>query len=395
MSLTSFIKQTEVRKKFREQFPKPGFNIKKQLLFPPLTKNYMEVGAAFDYLFRFGLKRNNPKAAERRWVAELALRDMPGFTLDLVTDKSYFEPDWEIIGSYVHTRHPQLFPSYLPGPELTGERFERVRTLVGKVCRDSEKANRVILEAKKKPKERFDRLKSLLEKVYRNSKRANRIFLEAEKKSKKSEEKLERFKSLVGKVYQNCERANRVILEAKSSYSHFLKSGRLTKHLIKSAIFLARLDGKLWGSVPVEKLDLDNVDEKDITDLRNLIKAVNWDDFKAKKNCLLNPTFGEASRLVGGADADVVIDDTLIEIKTTKKCELKRDYFNQLIGYYCLYCIDGVDGLPKKRRIKNFAIYFSRQAYLHVLPLNQCIDNQRFTEFFEWFKDKVENYAKR
>lgn len=306
MSLTSFIKQTEVRKKFREQFPKPGFNIKKQLLFPPLTKNYMEVGAAFDYLFRFGLKRNTPKAVEEMWVAELALRDMPGFTSDSVTGKSYFEPDWER-SIYEHTGR-----------------------------------------------------KLLMERKYRIS-----------------------------------ERANRVILEAKSRYSHFLKSGRFTTDLIKSAIFLARLDGKMRGGVPPEKLDLDNVDEKDITDLRNLIKGVNWDDFKTRQICLLNPTFGEASRLVGGADADVVIDDTLIEIKTTIKCELKRDYFSQLIGYYCLYCIGGIDGLPKKRKIKNFAIYFSRQAYLHFLPINQCIDNQRFTEFFKWFKDKVENYTKR
>lgn len=322
MSLTSFIKQTEVRKKFLEQFPKPRFNIKKELIFPPLTKNYMEVGAAFDYLFRFGLKRNNPKAAERRWVAELALRDMSGFTSDLVTGKSYFEP--ELIGDHVRYNYPELFGS--------------VRVM----------------------DKNIDRIKSIFDKVHRNS-----------------------------------ERANRVILEAKSRYSRFLKSGRFTTDLIKSAIFLARLDGKMRGGVPSERLDLNNVDEKDIADLRNLIKGVNWHDFKARQICLLNPTFGEASRLVGGADADIVIDDTLIEIKTTIKWDFKRDYFSQLIGYYCLYCIGGVDGLPKKRKIKNFAIYFSRQAYLHFLPINQCIDNQRFIEFFKWFKGKLENYAKK
>ena len=324
MSLTSFIKQTEVRIKFREHFQKPRFNIKKEPLFPPLTKNYTELGVAFDYLFRFGLKQINPQAVERMWVAELALRDMPGFTLDLETGKSYFDEPGDLIGYYVRDNYPELFGS--------------VRLM----------------------NKNIDRIKSVFDKVYRNSARADSI-----------------------------------IREAKTRYSRFLKSGRFTTDLIKSAIFLARLDGKVWGGVPAEKLDLDNVDEKDITDLRNLIKAVNWDDFKARQICLLNPTFGEASRLVGGADADVVIDDTLIEIKTTIKCELKRDYFSQLIGYYCLSCIDGIDGLPKKRKIKNFAIYFSRHAYFHFLPINQCIDNQRFIEFFEWFKDKVENYAKK
>lgn len=305
MSLTSFIKQTEVREKFQEQFPKPRFHTKKELLFPPLTKNYTEAGMAFDYLFRFGLKRNNLKAVERRWVAELAFRDMPGFTLDLVTGKSYFEPDWEI-SIYEHTGH----------------------------------------------------------------------------------------KPLMKRKYRISERANEIVLQAKKEYARFLNSGRLTKRLIKSTVFLARLDGKLRGGVPAEKLDLDNVDEKDITDLRNLIKAVNWDDFKARKICLLNPTFGEASRLVGGADADVVIDDTLIEIKTTKKWELKRDYFNQLIGYCCLYCIGGIDGLPKNRKIKRFGIYFSRYAHLHMLPIGELIDQQRFAKFLRWFKAKLQNYTK-
>jgi len=330
MSFTSFINQTEIRIKFREQFAKPRFHAKKELLFPPLTKNYMEVGAAFDYLFRFGLKRNNPKAVERRWVAEAALVEMPGFILDLETREAYFEP--ELIGDYVRANYPELFDSIIK--------------------ENTDGSIRII-------KKSADSIKSLFEKVYRNSKRANQI-----------------------------------VLQAKKGYARFLNSGRLTKRLIKSAVFLTRLDGKLRGGVPAEKLDLDNVDEKDITDLRNLIKAVNWDDFKARKICLLNPTFGEASRLVGGADADVVIDDTLIEIKTTKKWELKRDYFNQLIGYYCLYCIGGIDGLPKNRKIKRFGIYFSRYAHLHMLPIGELIDQQRFAKFLRWFKAKLQNYTK-
>lgn len=317
MSLTSFIKQPEVREKFREQFPKPRFSIKREMLFPPLTKNYTEVGAAFDCLFRFGLKRNNPKAVERRWVAELALRDMPGATPVAGTDEVFFEPECILLNE--------------------GFSFRDLK--------------------------QFEHNELAKKKVHRAEQRFRRV--------------------------------NQILTEGKKRYSHFLESGRMTKLLIESAILLARLDGKVRGGVPAERLDLDNVDEKDITDLRNLIKGVNWHDFKARQICLLNPTFGEASRLVGGADADVVIDDTLIEIKTTKKCELKRDYFNQLIGYYCLYHIDGIDDFPKKRKIRNFAIYFSRQAYLHLIPINQCIDNQRFIEFFEWFKDKVENYGNK
>ncbi|MCD6423792.1 MAG: hypothetical protein J7L42_06735, partial [Elusimicrobia bacterium] len=85
--------------------------------------------------------------------------------------------------------------------------------------------------------------------------------------------------------------------------------------------------------------NLGNVDEKDVKDLKKLISTVKPEYFKAKKICILNPTFGIASQLVGGADCDLVIDDAIVEIKTTKKLELMRRYFDQLIGYYILYNI--------------------------------------------------------
>ncbi|RLJ00615.1 MAG: hypothetical protein DRP08_06425 [Candidatus Aenigmatarchaeota archaeon] len=51
--------------------------------------------------------------------------------------------------------------------------------------------------------------------------------------------------------------------------------------------------------------------------------------FKPKKICILNPTFGRASELVHGADCDLVIDDTIIDIKTTQETKFRRDYFSQ------------------------------------------------------------------
>ncbi|MDA8053513.1 MAG: hypothetical protein M0012_05085 [Deltaproteobacteria bacterium] len=92
---------------------------------------------------------------------------------------------------------------------------------------------------------------------------------------------------------------------------------------------------------------------------------------------------------MGGADADLVIDDTIIDIKTTKKLAPDRNYFNQLLGYYTLYCISGFDGINYKPEINNIAIYFSRYAYLHVIPLSKVIDYSTFPMFIEWFKKRA------
>jgi len=37
MSLTSFLNKKDVREKFREEYPKPRFDIKKEILCPPLN----------------------------------------------------------------------------------------------------------------------------------------------------------------------------------------------------------------------------------------------------------------------------------------------------------------------------------------------------------------------
>jgi len=68
MSLTSFLNKKDVREKFREEYPKPRFNIKKEILCPPLTQDYGLVGTAFDYLLRFYIKYSNPKAITKQWV---------------------------------------------------------------------------------------------------------------------------------------------------------------------------------------------------------------------------------------------------------------------------------------------------------------------------------------
>ncbi len=96
-----------------------------------------------------------------------------------------------------------------------------------------------------------------------------------------------------------------------------------------------------------------------------------------------------ASKLVGEADGDLLIDDLLIDVKTTKELSLEREAFNQLIGYYSLYKIDGIDGAPPQHEVKRLGIYFSRYAYLHVIRVEDVIDAQRFPQFLEWFKERA------
>ncbi len=265
MSLTSFIKNPDVRKKFVETFPLPKIELKAELKAPPITKHYGLVGTAFDYLLRFYIKRSNPNAITKEWVAENALSRIPG-----------------------------------------------------------------------------DVLKNKLKKTVDN---------------------------------------------AKKVYLKYLENGVLSDDVLKTTILLAKID-LIYRAGYIDP-NIDKVDEGDIQDLRNLINLVDKNLFTANKICLLNPTFGKASRLVGGADADIILDNQIIDFKTTKNLKLKKEDFHQLIGYYILSLIGGIDEADKYLEIKTISIYFCRHGKLLQLPAPPA-NSLKTKNFIRWFKEKTQ-----
>jgi len=292
MSLTTLITEPEVRDQLKKLIRRPDFDGKRKLLAPPLTKNYMLVGTAFDYLFRFYLKRMNPQAIESSgWVAENSLDELFGFKNGFAHNLDTNEID--VI------------------PELADQEDEAM----------------------------FNKIKNILS-------------------------------------------------ESRNIYQAYLKTGRVTEKLLRSAIQLAKLDGIFRGGL-TGQMDLADIDKRDLNDLQKLVNAIPAGDFKEKTVCVLNPTFGEASRLVGGADADVIIDDTLIEIKTTQKCRLLSNHLRQLAGYYCLYRISGVTGVPADKPLRRLGVYFSRYGYLYTVPITKCWKARDFKAFLSWFEDFI------
>lgn len=273
MSLKSFLEENQdVKKKFKQEFLIPKFNIRKKLLAPPLTKNYSLVGTAFDYLLRFYIKYLNPNVImiTEKLAAEI--------TLELIKDD-----------------------------------------------------------------------KNLYEK------------------------------------------ASKIISDARKNYSIFLQNGKINNNLIKSALLLAQLE-LIYRAGPSYLENIRNkigiIDSKDIKDLKKLISIVNPRIFRAKYLCILNPLFKNIPLLIGKADADLVIDDMISEIKTTKEFKLKRKHFNQLIGYYVLYKLGGIYKMPSKYKINKLGIYFSRYGYLHVIHIKDIFDKNKLQNFLKWFKKR-------
>ena len=180
-------------------------------------------------------------------------------------------------------------------------------------------------------------------------------------------------------------RARRIVQTAKEHYQSYLGSKREKKpseELIRASVGLAQLD--LFYRIGL--LDLIRVEKAVVEDLSNLLALVDPANFKAKRTCVLNPTFGSASELVGGADADLFLDGTLIDFKTTKHLEMKRDIFNQLFGYYCLSHIGRIRGCRSK--VTAIAVYYARYGILYRLPISSFVD-QRFPAVLKWFQGRA------
>jgi hypothetical protein len=295
MSLSSFLEKKDVKDRFRTEFNKPRFSVKKELRGPPRSKRYSLVGTAFDYLLRFYLQHIHPEAVRWQWVAEKGLSALARETLDCV--------EYDIDAGTL-------------------------------ILHSSTKASRRLID------------------------NGRRIF-------------------------------NRAWIE----HERYLASGKLTDALVKSTIYLAQLD-TIFRSGYIDE-NLGRAYRADVEDLKHLLALVDMRMFAASQMYLLNPAFGEASQLVGGADADLLIDDTLIDVKTTKNLEFRRDTFNQLMGYVVLHEISGIGELDPKARILKIGVYFARFGYLHVLDLKDIIRPQTFPDFVRWFTQRALETANR
>ncbi len=183
------------------------------------------------------------------------------------------------------------------------------------------------------------------------------------------------------------EKAQSHLDDARKLYQSYIQDGFLTDELISAALSLAHLEGARRSGA-FNEADLMTLDERDVADLRELMSLVQEHDFTSRKACYLSPTFGSTR-----SNADLIIDDKLIDIKTTKDLVLDRRHLHQLVHYYILLSLEGID-FGRKRHINYFeevcevsqiCIYFSRHGYLHTMKITDLINSESLPGFVKWY----------
>lgn len=93
---------------------------------------------------------------------------------------------------------------------------------------------------------------------------------------------------------------------------------------------------------------------------KEIIKQEYW------LSAILNPSFGVFSVSVGGADADFIVDDVLVDIKTKDKFTYSAADFAQLFGYAAMARASGKD-------VNKVAVYFARFGIFTAIDLDDRI----------------------
>lgn len=173
--------------------------------------------------------------------------------------------------------------------------------------------------------------------------------------------------------------------QAHVHHEAYLNDGIVTDELLKSCLDLAIIDGIVRAGHLRGQLGA--ADQRDLQDLRNLFALIPSDPFHSGSPCVLNPAFSFPS----GADCDLFIGNTLIEIKTTKFSYLQQDHYQQLLGYYLL----NLNNLKDPYGIQNIGIYFSRHGYLWSVSIDEVGKKDVFRRFLPLWNEHIKRYHNR
>lgn len=192
---------------------------------------------------------------------------------------------------------------------------------------------------------------------------------------------------------EEAENARRVVSDAKNAVTHYVgttPSGKVQRELAAHAVRLAKLDSL------VRALQYDSTFQEaapdDVEELVEMLAIVPVEKLLHPTSMLLNPTFGNSSFLVGGADADLIAGDLLLDVKVIKADSMEACHLDQLLGYLLL---------ARKQRlsdstfpeINRLGLYFARHG--HFLSFDACAwtTHPEFPELETWFFERAKECA--
>ncbi|MFI5219861.1 MAG: hypothetical protein ACHQNT_10265 [Bacteroidia bacterium] len=176
------------------------------------------------------------------------------------------------------------------------------------------------------------------------------------------------------------------VVGAFDELKKFHKNGKETNKFIESILILAKiLPGFRMHSMGNEPL---NVSRNDKITFQRLIKLLPKNLFKKRKDFKRYPAIGYGYIL---GRPDFLIDNELLEIKTSKDFFCRSD-FNQVLMYYLIYKMQRKMYKRQGVMIEKVSILYPLYKSKIELNLNEVINRKNYSAFLKFFETKKNSF---
>jgi len=168
---------------------------------------------------------------------------------------------------------------------------------------------------------------------------------------------------------------SKAYLKATKECEKYLKSKKsISENIIRAAIVLAKFENCSRCGYP--PTDLDIFYEEDTQDLLKMIEVLPQ-EIIPKKRIYLGSGLCCGGSAVRAADIDLLIDDTIIDVKTVSVIKDRKSYFRQVICYNIMIGNMGLGewnkNKGKKIELSRVGIYYSRFGFFETYLLSDMV----------------------
>ena len=194
----------------------------------------------------------------------------------------------------------------------------------------------------------------------------------------------DKFENLFGRELIYCYSAKEIaelIDKSLTKCKEYKTNGKLTEAFLRAIIILAQILPGIHLYALAKNVG--NPSATDLIALKTLIKKIPA-NFFLSKNILINPSL--SCGLIMGRP-DYIIDDIIVDIKTTKDFFKRYDY-NQLICYYLLYKIDEKAWNKAGIKINKIGIYYALYGQLIQFNVSDLCTPKDLKEIIKLIESK-------
>jgi hypothetical protein len=178
----------------------------------------------------------------------------------------------------------------------------------------------------------------------------------------------------------------------------YVQTGMNTKGVVKAALINA-------GWKPSEEVhswvDREAFEADVLAEMEALFRLLREQEWTEGETVFEKPTFGGHRHILPG-EGDFIVDDFLVDIKTTENRSFTNSFWRQILLYYVLNDIQrvlhDVEGWTYGKeafkgeypKINRVGVYFARYGELKTVDMRELIDDQdRYEEFRAWLVDRA------